>query len=135
MVERPALSKSEMEIARVLWDKSPATVRQIHEVISEYRTADFGTVQTFLRRIESKGYASSKLRGRTRIYTATARPKTVIRDTINDLVERLFGGDTMPLVRHLIEERGIDPDNLRELRRLVDELEAENKDNSNIQEK
>ena len=125
MVERPALSKSEMEVARLLWEKTPATVRQIHEAICEYRDADFGTVQTFLRRLENKGYATSKLVGRTRVYSAAARPKTVIRETVSDLVDRLFGGDTMPLVRHLIEEQGIGTDDISELRTLVDRLEAE----------
>lgn len=127
MVDRPALSKSEMEIARLLWEMSPATVRQIHEAVCKYRDADFGTVQTFLRRIEAKGYATSQLEGRTRIYSAAARPKTVIRDTVDDLVSRLFGGDTMPLVRHLIEERGIESEQLSELRELVDGLEKQAK--------
>ena len=122
MVDRPALSKSEMEVARLLWEKSPATVRQIHEAICRYRNADFATVQTFLRRIESKGYAVSQLQGRTRVYSAAARPKTVIRETVDDLVDRLFGGDSMPLVRHLIEERGVESEQLDELRNLVDTL-------------
>ncbi|MEM7477136.1 MAG: BlaI/MecI/CopY family transcriptional regulator [Planctomycetota bacterium] len=125
MVERPALSKSEMEVARLLWEIGPATVREIHEAITEYREADFATVQTFLRRIESKGYASSKLNGRTRVYSATARPKTVIRETVDDLVERLFGGNSMPLVRHLIEERGMNAADIEELRQLIDRLESD----------
>lgn len=125
MVDRPALSKSEMEVARLLWEMGPTTVRQIHEAICQYREADFATVQTFLRRIEAKGYATSQLDGRTRVYSAAARPKTVIRDTVDDLVERLFGGDSMPLVRHLIEERGIESEQLAELRLLVDGLEKQ----------
>ena len=74
--------------------------------------------------MEAKGYATSKLEGRIRIYAAKARAKTVIRDTVNDLVERLFGGETMPLVRHLIEERGIAADELAELRQLIERLDA-----------
>ena len=124
MVERPALSKSEMEIARVLWEIGPATVREIHEAVSQYRDADFATVQTFLRRIESKGYASSELKGKTRVYSAAARPKTVIRETVDDLVDRLFGGNSMPLVRHLIEERGMDASDIKELRKLIVRLEG-----------
>ncbi|GAB5406952.1 MAG: hypothetical protein Aurels2KO_51830 [Aureliella sp.] len=128
MKKRPALSKGEMEIARLLWDAGPCTVRQIHESVCEYRDADFATIQTFLRRIEAKGYASSKLDGNTRIYTAAARPKAVIRDAVDDFVGRLFGGDGMPLVRHLIEERSIDPAEIGELKRLVAKLEKEAKE-------
>lgn len=126
MVEKPALSKSEMEIVRLLWEIGPATVREIHAEVCKSRQADFATIQTFLRRIESKGYATSKLDGRTRIYSAKTRPRTVIRDTVDDLIERLFGGETMPLVKHLIEERGIEASEIEELRKLVDRLERDN---------
>ena len=43
--------------------------------------------------------------------------------TIDDLVERLFGGETLPLVKHLIEDRGISAADLAELRKLIDRLE------------
>ncbi len=124
MVIRPALSKGEMEVARVLWEIGPAAVRAIHEAVLKERECDFATVQTYLRRMEAKGYATSKLEGRVRIYAAKAKPRTVIRETVDDLVERLFGGETMPLVRHLIEERGINADDIAELRKLVDALDS-----------
>ena len=123
MVDRPSLSKGEMEIARTLWDIGPATVREIHESVSEHKSIDFSTVQTYLRRIESKGYASSKLKGRVRTYSSKTKPGTVIRETVDDLVDRLFGGEAMPLVRHLVEDRGIDAAELAELRDLIDRLE------------
>lgn len=125
MTERPGLSKGEMDVARVLWEiGTSATVRQVHERLSESRDIDIATVQTYLRRLESKGYATSKLKGRARIYSARAKSRTVIRETVDDLVQRLFGGDSLPLVRHLIEDRGIDADGLDELRQLIDRMES-----------
>lgn len=125
MVDRPSLSKGEMEIARLLWEIGPATVRQMFEALPRKRKMDFSTVQTYLRRLESKGYASSKLDGRIRVYSAKAKARTVIRETVDDLVQRLFGGETFPLVRHLVEDRGIDVDELSQLRDLIDRLEDE----------
>lgn len=125
MARRAALSKGEMEVARLLWQLKQATVRQVYEALPAGRTIDFTTVQTYLRRLETKGYATARLQGRTRVYSPTVRPRTVIRETIDDLVERLFGGETMPLVRHLIEERGIGDEDLAELRELIDRLEKE----------
>ena len=55
MVDRRPLSKGEMEVARALWELGPATVREIHQFLSENKPVDFSTVQTWLRRIESKG--------------------------------------------------------------------------------
>lgn len=125
MVERAMLSKGEMEVARILWEKAPASVRQIHEALPADRQMDFATVQTYLRRLESKGYAKSNLDGRIRIYSARTKALTVIRETVDDLVNRLFAGETMPLMRHLIEDRGIDGKGLSELRELLDRLEKE----------
>lgn len=125
MSNRPSLSKGEMEVARVLWEIGPAAVRQVHETLIQDRPMDFATVQTYLRRLESKGYASSRLEGRIRIYTARAKARTVIRQTVDDLVNRLFGGESMPLMKHLIEEGGIGPDELAELRELIERMERE----------
>ena len=124
MAARPALSKGEMDVARVLWEIGPAGVRDVHETLSSERDIELATVQTYLRRLEAKGYASSQLKGRARVYSAKARPRTVIRETVDDLVERLFGGDSMPLVRHLIEDRGIEQEDLNQLRQLIDRLES-----------
>ena len=120
---KPPLSKSEMEIARVLWQIGPATVREVFEQFPSNRDLNFATVQTYLRRIELKGYATSTLKGRVRTYTASAKPRTVIRDAVGDLVDRLFGGESLPLVRHLIEQREIDDKGLAEIRKLIDQME------------
>lgn len=126
MTDRPPLSKGEMEVARVLWELKQATVREVHEAMPAGREMDFTTVQTYLRRLEKKGYLRTQLDGRTRVYSARVKPRIVIRDTVNDIVDRLFGGDTMPLMEHLIEDRGITDEDIVQLRSLLDRLENEN---------
>ena len=123
MVDRPGLSKGELTVARLLWEHGPSGVRQIHAAFPAGQEMDLTTVQTYLRRLEAKGYASSVLQGRARIYTAKTRAKTVIRRTVDELVTRLFGGETMPLVRHLIEDRKITSEELADLKRLIERLE------------
>ncbi len=125
MVDRPGLSKGEMTVARILWEQSSSSVRQVHEALPANQSMDIATVQTYLRRLEAKGYATSVLNGRIRIYKAKTKAKTVIRQTVDDLVARLFGGPTMPLVRHLIEDHGINADDLVELRKLIDRMQDE----------
>jgi len=114
-----------MEVARLLWELGEATVRQVHEVLPRERDIDFTTVQTYLRRLEAKGYVRAWIRGRTRVYAPKVKPTTVIRETVDDLVQRLFGGETLPLMRHLIEDRGISDEELGQLRQLLDRLEEE----------
>ena len=117
-----------MEVARLLWELGEATVRQVHEALPAARTIDFTTVQTYLRRLDSKGYVRTWLTGRTRVYAPKVKPITVIRETVDDLIDRLFGGETLPLMRHLVEDRKIGSDDLAQLRRLLDKLEEESDD-------
>ncbi len=120
---RPALSKGEMEVARILWQLERATVRETHEAMAPHRRMDFATVQTYLRRLEAKGYVRSELAGHARIYAPTVQSTTVIRETIADLLDRLFGGEALPLVQHLIEDRGVSAEEISQLRRLLDRIE------------
>lgn len=128
MARRPALSKAEMEVARMVWSLGEATVRQVLETFPVERRPDFTTVQTYLRRLESKGYLHATRRGRTMVYRARVQPDTVIGETIQDLIDRLFDGQTIPLLQHLIRDRGISDDELRQLREMIDQWEAQPND-------
>ena len=128
MKERPALSKGELEVARALWELKQATVREVHDAMRATSEMEFATVQTYLRRLEKKGYLKTKLIGRTRVYSSRVQPRTVIRETVDDIVSRLFAGDSMPLVEHLIEDRGLSDDDIARLRTLLDQLAGDTRD-------
>ena len=80
-------------------------------------------MQTYLRRLEAKGYLRSRREGRAKIYVARVRPEQVVREVINDFVHRLFGGETIPLFQHLIIDRGLSDAEIGELRAMLDSLE------------
>ena len=122
---RPALSKGEMEAARIVWQLGRATVRETHEAMLPQRRMDFATVQTYLRRLEAKGYLRSVLSGHTRVYAPKVQSTTVIRETVKDLIDRLFGGEALSLMQHLIEDRGVNAEEISQLRRLLDQLKEE----------
>jgi len=124
MPPRPSLSKAELEIARIVWNLKNAGVRQVFEALPAGRDIDFTTVQTYLRRLEDKGYLNAWLEGRNRVYSPKVRPQTVIRETVGEMVDLLFGGETMPLMKHLVEERKFSADEIDQIRQLLDQLEG-----------
>jgi BlaI family penicillinase repressor len=124
MPPRPGLSKAELEIARIVWELKDASVRQVFEALPSGRDIDFTTVQTYLRRLEEKGYLNVRLDGRNRMYAPKVRPQTVIRETVGEMVDLLFGGETMPLVKHLVEDRRFSSSDIEQLRQLLDRLEG-----------
>ncbi len=124
MSKRTAASKAELEIVRIVWDLNGATVRQVLESLPEDRRLDYKTVQTYLRRLEAKGYLQSRREGRSSLFKPRMRPAQVIRETVADLVDRLFGGDAMPLVEHLITDGKLSSAKIKKLRKLIDDSEA-----------
>lgn len=125
MPPRPALSKSELQVARTIWRLGNATVGQIFEELSRECTMDYTTVQTYIRRLEQKGYIRSKRTGRNKVYSPKVRPRQVIKETVDDLMNRLFDGEVIPLMKHLIHDRNIQPEQIQELRRMLREVEAQ----------
>jgi predicted transcriptional regulator len=130
MARRPALSKAEMEVVRIVWNWDEATVRQVFDSFPAERNIDFTTVQTYLRRLETKGYLRAKRRGRAMVYRPRVRPDDVIRDTVGDLVNRLFDGQTVPLLHHLIRDRSIRKEDIQELREMIDQWESQQNESS-----
>ncbi|MBP87480.1 MAG: transcriptional regulator [Planctomycetaceae bacterium] len=127
MAKRGALPKSELEVAKIVWDLGEATVRQVLEALPEDRELDFWTVQTYLRRLEAKGYLQKRREGRNNIYSSAMRPKAVIGEALDDFLYRLFDGETLPLFQHLIHDRGLSDDEINELQRSLNELKTQKK--------
>ena len=127
MARRAVPAPSELEVARIVWDLGSASVRQVLDALPSDRALDFKTVQTYLRRLAAKGYLRTRRDGRTLIYSPKVQPRRVIGQVVDDLMNRLFDGEVFPLFQHLIEDRGISENDVRQLRELLDRLEQEEK--------
>lgn len=125
MAKRPAIAKSELEVARIVWRTGEATVRQVLEALPAERNLDFKTVQTYLRRLEAKGYLRTRREGRTKVYVARVRPQQVVREVIDDLIKLLFGGESLPLFQHLIQDRDLTASEFEQLRAMLDDKESQ----------
>ena len=73
--------------------------------------------------LEAKGYLKTRREGRAKVYVPRVRPDLVVREVIDDLVQRLFGGESLPLFQHLIHDRGLSDAEIKQLRALLDEWE------------
>jgi BlaI family penicillinase repressor len=117
--QRPAMSAGETEVLRLVWQTREATVQQVYEALPAHRKVTYVTVATLLRRLEEKGYLRHRLRGKAFVYAPAAKKEDVIRRTISDLVERLFGGNPVPLMQHLAQHSGITDEDIERLKELT----------------
>jgi len=113
------LSPAETEILRIVWQLSEATVQQVADNLPSDRNITYATVQTLLRRLEKKGYVSHKIRGKAHVFLPAVKRKDVIRKSVGDFIDRLFGGDPLPLMQYLAEHRKISSQDLDNLKKLI----------------
>ena len=117
--KRPAMSAAETEVLRLVWESRQATVQQVYDALPPNRRVTYVTIATLLRRLEEKGYLKHRVHGKAFIYAPAAKKEDVIRRTISDLVERLFGGNPVPLMQHLAQHSGISDEDIERLKELA----------------
>lgn len=121
----PALSSAETEILRLLWELEPTTVQGIHDALPKDRSIGYATVQTLLRRLEKKGYCTHVVQGKAHLFSSAVKREQVVKRTVGDFVERLFGGDPLPLILHLADHSKLKGSDLEELKKLVEKQDKQ----------
>ncbi len=119
------LGDLQLAIMRVLWDNGHASVAHVHETLLPTRGLALTTIATMLRKMESKGIVTHETRGRQFIYKPTVSEKSISKSMVARLTEKLFAGDTSAMVSHLLTEQQIDPDELTQLKQLIEQKEKE----------
>ena len=117
------LTPLELEIMKVLWDTGPATVQAVQGRLPGQPRLAYTTVQTMLNILHRKGKVDRALKQRAYEYRATLSRHKAARQTIRDVVDRLFGGSAESLVMSLVESRQLSPERLAELTRLVEQAQ------------
>lgn len=117
----PPLSSAETEILRLVWELEQATVRDVCDHLPPRRQIAYATVQTLLRRLEAKGYVRHRTKGQAHVFRPAVQPEEVIKRTVGDFVDRLFGGDPAPLMLHLAHRGDLDEETVERLKKLIRE--------------
>lgn len=118
----PQPTRAELAILRVLWKQGRCTVRQVHEALQktqEHETV-YTTVLKLLQNMAEKGLVRRDERERTHVYEAVLNEQKTQRDLLRDLVDRAFGGSTASLVIQALSIKKASPEELEEIRKLLD---------------
>jgi BlaI family penicillinase repressor len=114
---------AELAVLRVLWERGPATRRQLTDVLyPDGGPAHFTTVQKLLERLEAKGYVSSERGGSAVAFRATVDREELLSRRLQDVADTLCEGSLTPLMTNLIRAGQLSGKQLDELRALLDEL-------------
>lgn len=119
--EPPRPTDAELEILTVLWSLGPATVREVHNVISRRRAAQYSTVLKFMQIMADKGLVRRNEKQRAHIYETTRPAEWTQRQLAGDLLERAFAGSAKALLLGALSARRSSKGELAEMRKLLDE--------------
>ncbi len=118
-------TKRELDIMGVLWAEGPSTVGEVKEALED--DLAHNTVLTMLKVMEGKGYVSRRLEGRAHRYAPEVERDAAGESALSRVTERLFGGSPEELLLRLVDS-GLDPDELRRMRDLLDRRVREMED-------
>jgi len=115
---------SELEILRVLWERGPSTVREVHAELRQKKDLGYTTVLKLLQIMTAKGSVRRNEDQRAHVYEACQPATETKRQLVGDVLQRVFQGSASELMIHALEGRRTSKKELEELRRLLDEYEG-----------
>ncbi|MEM6469493.1 MAG: BlaI/MecI/CopY family transcriptional regulator [Planctomycetota bacterium] len=115
----------ELAILQVLWEHGPCTVREVQERLSSGRETGYTTALKLMQIMTEKGLLRRDESQHAHIYKAAVTRKNTQRKTISRVVDQLFDGSAQQLVLQALSSKKSSPEELAEIRRLLDELEGE----------
>jgi BlaI family transcriptional regulator, penicillinase repressor len=123
----PRPTDAELEILTVLWSRGPSTVREVHEIITQRRPAQYTTVLKLLQIMSEKGLVRRDEKQRAHVYQAS-RPREWTQEQLaGDLLQRAFSGSARSLILGVLSARRTSKRELAEIRKVLDEYEEGNR--------
>ena len=112
----------ELEIMKILWARSRATVREVQEDLNRGAgPVAYSTVQTLLNIMEDKkGLVRHVVEGRTFIYIPKKSSERTIRELTRRFVDRVFDGALDRVMVALLDSKSPTPEELDRLRTMID---------------
>jgi predicted transcriptional regulator len=123
----PKLTKLELQIMDVLWQRGAASIREVQEAFPEKSRPAYTTIQTTVYRMEKKKVVRrAKKISNAHIFEPIISRHAAQRRLIDELLG-LFGGRTQPVMAHLIESGRLTLDDVREAERTLRALAKKEK--------
>ena len=121
MPRRPSatLTEAELRIMEVLWQKRSGTVQQVLETLPGRPPLAYNSVLTIIRILEKKGYVEHVKDGRAHVYAPLVGREDARRSEVRHLVNRFFKNSHEQLVLNILEERGVDRQELDRLKKML----------------
>ncbi len=123
----PTPTDAELDILRVLWERGPSMVREVHDVVAQSRDIGYTTVLKQMQVMHAKGLLSRSERFRSHVYAPAQSQTQTQRQIAAEVLRQAFDGSARELLQSALAGRKVDARELDEIRRVLDEYERRKK--------
>lgn len=116
----PRPTESELELLRIVWEKEPATVRDIYDALNLVRPSGYTTVLKMLQIMTAKGLVVRDEANRAHLYRSAISQDAMQSKILKDLSVRLFSGSAAQLALHALAMESASAGELEEIRALIE---------------
>ena len=116
----PRPTESELELLRIVWEKEPATVRDIYDALNLQRPSGYTTVLKMLQIMTVKGLVVRDEASRAHLYRSAISQDAMQSKILKDLSVRLFSGSAAQLALHALAMEPASVGELAEIRALIE---------------
>lgn len=128
----PKPTDSELEILQILWLYGPSSVRLVNEELNKVKDSGYTTTLKLMQIMTEKGLTNRDTSARTHIYTASAPEAGTKTDLVRRFIRSTFRGSASQLVMSALGTGRASPDDLKEIKALIHQLEKEQQDDTDI---
>jgi len=119
---KPPLTDLENEGMQAVWNRQPASVEAVHQVVAKGRDIQETSVRTLLRRLEQKGYLRHEEQGRAYVYFAAGRAansRSLAAHAVRQIIDRFCRGSVEELVSGMVDAKVISAKEMDQLEEFV----------------
>ncbi len=118
----PDISESEWTVMEALWESAPQTASELTKLLRQKTKWAENTVRTLLTRLVEKGaLKTGENDGGTRVFSPAVSREACVGVESESFMQRIFRGASKPLLVHFAQNAQLTPDEVRELKRLLDQ--------------
>jgi BlaI family transcriptional regulator, penicillinase repressor len=125
------LTEAELRLMDVLWEQGPSSVQAVLDALPRKAQLAYNSVLTTIRILEKKGYVRHIKDGRAHIYRPLVEREEASRSEIRHLAHRFFKNSHEMLVLNILEDRGVDAEELKRLRQLLEQTQLDEQEGTN----
>lgn len=119
-----SISDAEWQVMNVVWSGQPLTAQEVIGQLQDHVAWAPATVKTMLHRLVKKSVLTYELQGNRYVYRSRARRSDCVRQASRSFLERVFDGESAPLLVHFLRGSKLSPDEIAQLRQILNEQEG-----------